>query len=190
MTSRPRVRRRWPPSGAVGAFRSRSPGVLLAVSVWIRLKLNGSPAFLKIKSEGKTSKAPLTESFGQWKNLRIVLLALFGLTAGQAVVWTHRPVLCALLFADLPEGSAAHGQHPDRGVAHLGHAVLRDLRFAVGPHWPQAHHHGRLPDCGAHLLSAVRRAHQAGQPPRSRRPSRNHPSRWCPIQPIATSCST
>lgn len=62
-------------------------GVLLAVSVWIRLKLNESPAFLKIKSEGKTSKAPLTESFGQWKNLRIVLLALFGLTAGQAVVW-------------------------------------------------------------------------------------------------------
>jgi len=62
-------------------------GVLLAISVWIRLKLNESPAFLKIKAEGKTSKAPLTESFGQWKNLRIVLLALFGLTAGQAVVW-------------------------------------------------------------------------------------------------------
>ncbi len=62
-------------------------GVLLAISVWIRLKLNESPAFLRIKAEGKTSKAPLTESFGQWKNLRIVLLALFGLTAGQAVVW-------------------------------------------------------------------------------------------------------
>jgi len=62
-------------------------GVLLGVSVWIRLKLNESPAFLKIKAEGKTSKAPLTESFGQWKNLRIVILALFGLTAGQAVVW-------------------------------------------------------------------------------------------------------
>jgi MFS family permease len=62
-------------------------GVLLAISVWIRLKLNESPAFLKIKAQGKTSKAPLLESFGQWKNLRIVLLALFGLTAGQAVVW-------------------------------------------------------------------------------------------------------
>jgi MFS family permease len=62
-------------------------GLLLLVSVWIRLKLNESPAFLKIKAEGKTSKAPLLESFGQWKNLRIVLLALFGLTAGQAVVW-------------------------------------------------------------------------------------------------------
>src|SRR5450432_2086293 len=62
-------------------------GLLLLVSIWIRLKLAESPAFMKIKAEGKTSKAPLTESFGQWKNLRIVILALLGLTAGQAVVW-------------------------------------------------------------------------------------------------------
>jgi len=61
--------------------------VLLAVSVWIRLKLNESPLFQAMKSEGKTSKAPLTESFAEWGNLKIVLIALFGLTAGQAVVW-------------------------------------------------------------------------------------------------------
>jgi MFS family permease len=61
--------------------------LLLAISVWIRLSLNESPAFQKMKAEGKTSKAPLSESFGQWKNLKIVLLALLGLTAGQAVVW-------------------------------------------------------------------------------------------------------
>jgi MFS family permease len=61
--------------------------LLLAISVWIRLTMNESPAFQKMKSEGKTSKAPLAESFGQWKNLKIVILALFGLTAGQAVVW-------------------------------------------------------------------------------------------------------
>jgi predicted MFS family arabinose efflux permease len=61
--------------------------LLLAVSVWIRLSLNESPAFKKMKEEGKTSKAPLTESFGEWKNLKIVILALVGLTAGQAVVW-------------------------------------------------------------------------------------------------------
>ncbi|HKP16061.1 MAG TPA: MFS transporter, partial [Gemmatimonadaceae bacterium] len=60
---------------------------LLAVSVWIRLKLNESPLFKAMKAEGKTSKAPLTESFAKWGNLKIVLLALFGLTAGQAVVW-------------------------------------------------------------------------------------------------------
>ena len=62
-------------------------GVLLAISIWIRLKLSESPAFMKIKAEGKTSKAPLTESFARWENLKVVLLALFGLTAGQAVVW-------------------------------------------------------------------------------------------------------
>jgi sugar phosphate permease len=61
--------------------------VLLGVSVYIRLSMNESPAFQKMKSEGKTSKAPLTESFGQWKNLKIVIIALLGLTAGQAVVW-------------------------------------------------------------------------------------------------------
>ena len=60
---------------------------LLAVSVWIRLSMNESPAFQKMKAEGKTSKAPLSEAFGNWKNLKIVLLALFGLVAGQAVVW-------------------------------------------------------------------------------------------------------
>jgi len=60
---------------------------LLAISVWIRLSMNESPAFKKMKEEGKTSKAPLTESFGRWKNLKIVILALIGLTAGQAVVW-------------------------------------------------------------------------------------------------------
>ena len=61
--------------------------LLLAVSVWIRLSMNESPAFKKMKEEGKTSKAPLTESFGEWRNLKIVILALVGLTMGQAVVW-------------------------------------------------------------------------------------------------------
>ena len=61
--------------------------LLLGVSVYIRLSMNESPAFAKMKAEGKTSKAPLSESFGQWKNLKIVILALLGLTAGQAVVW-------------------------------------------------------------------------------------------------------
>ncbi|MFM8467120.1 MAG: MFS transporter [Oxalobacteraceae bacterium] len=60
---------------------------LLAISVWIRLSMNESPAFQKMKDEGKISKAPLSEAFGQWKNLKLVILALVGLTAGQAVVW-------------------------------------------------------------------------------------------------------
>ncbi|TFI58379.1 MFS transporter [Sphingomonas parva] len=61
--------------------------VLLGVSMWIRMKLNESPVFRKMKEEGKTSKAPLTEAFARWGNLKIVLIALFGAVAGQAVVW-------------------------------------------------------------------------------------------------------
>jgi MFS family permease len=55
--------------------------------MWIRLQLNESPVFQKMKDEGTTSKAPLTEAFGQWSNLRLVLIALFGAVVGQAVVW-------------------------------------------------------------------------------------------------------
>lgn len=61
--------------------------LLLAVSLWIRLQLNESPTFARMKQEGTTSKAPLTEAFGNWSNGRIALLALFGLTMGQGVVW-------------------------------------------------------------------------------------------------------
>jgi MFS family permease len=61
--------------------------ILLGISVWIRLSLSESPTFQRMKEEGKGSKAPLSEAFGQWKNAKIALLALFGLTAGQAVVW-------------------------------------------------------------------------------------------------------
>lgn len=61
--------------------------LLLLVSLWIRLQLNESPVYQKMKADGTTSKAPLTEAFGNWKNLRIVLIALLGAVAGQAVVW-------------------------------------------------------------------------------------------------------
>ena len=60
---------------------------LLVVSLWIRLRLNESPVFQRMVAEGSTSKAPLAESFARWPNLKLVLLALAGLTAGQAVVW-------------------------------------------------------------------------------------------------------
>ncbi|UJW75439.1 MFS transporter [Rhizobium sp. SL42] len=61
--------------------------VLLGVSVWIRMQMNESPAFQKMKAEGTQSKAPISEAFGQWKNAKVALLALFGAVAGQAVVW-------------------------------------------------------------------------------------------------------
>jgi MFS family permease len=76
---------------AFGAWGWRVPFLvsmlLLIVSMWIRLKLNESPVFRKMKAEGTTSKAPLTEAFGRWRNLRWVIVALFGAVAGQAVVW-------------------------------------------------------------------------------------------------------
>ncbi|MGO4573949.1 MFS transporter [Microvirga sp. 2TAF3] len=61
--------------------------VLLGISIWIRLQLQESPAFKKMKEDGTVSKAPLKEAFGTWKNAKVALLALLGSTAGQAVVW-------------------------------------------------------------------------------------------------------
>ena len=61
--------------------------ILPGISAWIRLTINKSPAFFKMKNEGKMSEPLLTESFGQWKNLKIVIIALVGLTAGQGVIW-------------------------------------------------------------------------------------------------------
>ena len=61
--------------------------ILLGVSLWIRLQLNESPVYQEMKDAGATSKAPLTEAFGNWKNARLVLVALLGAVAGQAVVW-------------------------------------------------------------------------------------------------------
>src|SRR3954465_13854385 len=61
--------------------------ILLAFSIWIRLQLNESPAFQKMKAEGTHSKAPLSEAFGRWDNAKIAIIALLGGTAGQAVVW-------------------------------------------------------------------------------------------------------
>ncbi len=61
--------------------------LLLGISVWIRLRLNKSPVFQKMKDEGKTSKAPLTEAFANWSNAKIVLIALLGGVMGQGVVW-------------------------------------------------------------------------------------------------------
>ncbi len=61
--------------------------LLLGISVWIRLQLSESPTFKRMKEEGTTSKAPISEAFGHWGNMKVVLIALFGLVAGQGVVW-------------------------------------------------------------------------------------------------------
>jgi MFS family permease len=83
--------RTWMGEAAFGDWGWRIPfllsAILLVVSIWIRLKLSESPLFQKMVAEGKQSKRPLSEAFGQWNNAKIALLALFGATAGEAVVW-------------------------------------------------------------------------------------------------------
>jgi MFS family permease len=83
--------RTWMGEEAFSAWGWRLPfllsAILLGVSLWIRLQLQESPVFREMKEQGKTSRAPLTEAFGRWRNLRWVLVALLGAVAGQAVVW-------------------------------------------------------------------------------------------------------
>ncbi|MGA7808070.1 MFS transporter [Bradyrhizobium sp.] len=83
--------RTWMGEASFGEWGWRIPfllsGILLIVSIWIRLSLNESPVFQRMKDEGKTSKRPLTEAFAEWPNAKIALLALLGATAGEAVVW-------------------------------------------------------------------------------------------------------
>ena len=74
-------------------------GLFLILGLWLRLKLHESPVFQKMKAEGTGSKRPLTEAFGEWKNLKIVLIAFFGAIAGQAVVW-YTGQLYAMFFLE------------------------------------------------------------------------------------------
>jgi len=79
------------PPEAFAAWGWRIPflasALLLGISLWIRLQLEESPVFRRMKAEAATSKAPLTEAFGSWRNLKLVLVALFGAVIGTSVVW-------------------------------------------------------------------------------------------------------
>jgi MFS family permease len=83
--------RTWMGEEAFGSWGWRLPFllsiVLLGVSMWIRLQLQESPVFKRMKEQGEGSNEPLTEAFGRWGNAKIAILALFGATAGQAVIW-------------------------------------------------------------------------------------------------------
>jgi MFS family permease len=137
--------------------------LLLAVSVWIRLSAERVAAFQKMKAEGKTSKAPLTESFGEWKNLKIVILALVGLTAGQAVVW-YTGQFYALFFLTQRSRSTATANILIAASLLIGTPFFIVFGCAVRQDRPQAHHHGRLPAGRADLLPGVQGADHYANP--------------------------
>ena len=138
--------------------------ILLVFSVYIRLRLDESPIFQKMKEEGKGSKAPLTESFLRYPNNKYVLLALLGATAGMGVVW-YTGQFYALFFLTI---TLKLGYLPAYllilACADHRHAALRRVRLAVRSHRPAQDHPGRLSDRGADLLPAVRGADALRQP--------------------------
>ena len=118
--------------------------VLLVVSIWIRLKLEESPVFRKMKAKASSSKAPLTEAFGQWDNAKIAILALLGATAGEAVVWYGGQFYALFFLTQTLKVTGVTAPHPDRDVARARHAVLHPVRLAVRQDRPQADHPGGL----------------------------------------------
>ena len=104
---------------------------LLIFSVWIRLKLNETPIFQKMKEEGKGSKSPLTDSFLRYPNNKYVLLALLGATAGQGVVW-YTGQFYALFFLTITlKLDYLNAYYLIAAVARARYAVLHFLRVAV-----------------------------------------------------------
>src|ERR1700726_583605 len=85
--------------------------ILLGISVWIRLQLSESPVFQKMKDEGTRSKAPLTEAFGNWQNGKIAVIALLGLTAGQAVIWYGGQFYARAFLGHTLQGPAHAAEH-------------------------------------------------------------------------------
>ena len=158
--------RTWAPRRSrpgAGAFRSCCRSCCSAISVWIRLQLAESPLFQQMKAEGKTSKAPITESFFT-KNGKIVLLALLGATAGQAVVWYCGQFYALFFLTQTLKIDATTANLLIARRAGHRHAVLHRVRLAVGQDRTQADHHGRLPDRGADLLPDLQGAHPLRQP--------------------------
>ncbi len=126
--------------------------VLLAVSLWIRLKLNESPLFQRMVDEGKQSKRPLTEAFGQWQNCKIAIAALLGATAGEAVVWYGGQFYALFFLTQTLKVPGVTAQILIAPRASDRHALLHPVRRAVRPDRPEADHAGRLCARGRDLL--------------------------------------
>jgi len=113
---------------------------LLLVSIFMRLKLTESPTFAKMKAEGGGSAAPYTEAFGQWKNLKVVLLALVAIMSAQGAVWYTGFLLYPDLPGQVPEGGPGNHQPADDDRYSGQRGLLRAVRRAFRPAGPQAGH--------------------------------------------------
>ena len=137
--------------------------ILLAFSVYIRLKLHESPVFQKMKAEGKGSKSPLTDSFFKYPNNKFVLLALLGATAGQGVVW-YTGQFYALFFLIITLKLDYVSAYTLIGVSLLiGTPFFIVFGWLSGQDRAAEDHPGGLPDRGGDLLPAVPGAHALRQ---------------------------
>ncbi len=153
------------------------------------MKLEESPVFREMKEAGEGSKAPLTEAFGRWPNLKIVLIALVGAVAGQAVVW-YTGQFYALFF--LEKTLKVDGATANILIAialAVGNALLHPVRLAVGQDRSEADHPGRLRACRADLFPAVRGADRRGQSGAGASAGERAGDCRSPIPPIARSSS-
>ena len=104
--------------------------VLVVISLYIRLKMKESPIYSQIKAAGMTSTKPLTDAFTKWANLKLVLISLFGATAGQGVVWYTGQFYALFYLQNGAQAERQDGQHRRGDCAALWHAVLHGLRRA------------------------------------------------------------
>jgi len=128
--------------------------ILLVFSVYIRLQLEESPIFQRMKEEGKASRAPLTESFLRYPNNKFVILALLGATAGMSVVW-YTGQFYTLFFLTITLKLGYLPAYCWFDFSAYRHAVLHRIRRAVGPHRQAEDHLSGMLDCGADLRAAV-----------------------------------
>ena len=163
--------------------------ILLAVSIWIRLKLDESPLFRKMQNEGKTSKRPLTEAFGQWSMPRSRFARAARRHRRRSGGLVRRAVLRAVLPHPDDQGSRRRRANHDRDLACDRHAVLHPVRLAVRQDRPQADHDGGLRARGPHLLPDLPGLDALRQSQVGSRLSRRR--RWSspPIRPSARSSS-
>ena len=110
--------------------------ILVVVSYYIRARMAESPLFAKLKAEGKTSKAPLTDSYGTRRAVEGLLHGAARRDGGAGGGVVHGTVLRAVLHADRAQGAGRHGVQDRRGLAGLGHAVLHRVRLALRSHRP------------------------------------------------------